>query len=111
MQEKKYYVYILASLSGTLYTGVTNDLWRRMDEHDRPGYPSFTKKYGIDRLVYYETFKYVGNAIRREKQVKGWLRSKKVALIGSMNPSWRDLKRDFQKRYQPDYRDSSLRSE
>lgn len=86
-----YYVYILTNRSKTLYIGVTNDLLRRTHEHKRAGVPSFTRRYNLDQLVYYETFGDVRAAIRREKQVKGWLRARKIALIESMNPRWEDL--------------------
>jgi putative endonuclease len=88
---KQYYVYILASRSRNLYVGVTNDLERRVYEHKQKLVPGFTTKYNIDRLVYFETTEDVGAAISREKQIKGWLRSRKIALIGSINPTWDDL--------------------
>jgi putative endonuclease len=80
---KQYYVYILASRSRNLYVGVTNDLERRVYEHKQKLVPGFTTKYNIDRLVYFEATEDVQAAISREKQVKGWLRSKKIMLIGS----------------------------
>jgi len=86
-----YYVYIMASKSRVLYVGVTNDIWRRVWEHKNDVHPGFTGKYRIHRLVYFEEFKYVGNAIAREKTIKGWVREKKVALIRSANPTWEDL--------------------
>ena len=88
---RRYYVYILASKSRVLYVGITNDLWRRVGEHKNNVFPGFTSKYRIHRLVYVESFKYVGNAITREKHIKGWLREKKIALIRSSNPTWEDL--------------------
>ena len=88
---KQYYVYILASRSRNLYAGVTNDLERRIYEHQQKLVPGFTAKYNIDRLVYFETTKDVDVAISREKQIKGWLRSRKIALIESVNPTWDDL--------------------
>jgi putative endonuclease len=75
----------------TLYTGVTNNLKRRVYEHKHKLIEGFTKKYNITRLVYYEATPDVRSAIAREKQIKGWLRSKKIALIESVNPEWRDL--------------------
>jgi putative endonuclease len=75
----------------TLYTGVTNNLERRVLEHKRKLVPGFTSKYNINRLVYFETFGDIRAAIQREKQIKGWLRAKKVTLIVSGNPTWRDL--------------------
>jgi len=88
---KQYYVYIMTNKSRTLYTGVTNDLERRVYEHKQKLVPGFTSKYNITRLVYFETTEDIRAAIEREKQIKGWLRSKKVALIESENPEWRDL--------------------
>ncbi|HLX86614.1 MAG TPA: GIY-YIG nuclease family protein [Terriglobales bacterium] len=89
--ENRYYVYIMASLSLTLYTGVTGNLRRRALQHKSREIDGFTKQYRIHRLVYYETFKYVNNAIAREKQIKAWTRAKRIALIKTMNPTWQDL--------------------
>jgi putative endonuclease len=75
----------------TLYTGVTNNLERRVYEHRHKLVDGFTKKYSVTRLVYYETTNDVQSAIEREKQIKGWLRQRKVALVESVNPGWRDL--------------------
>ena len=86
-----YYVYIMTNEAGTLYTGVTNDLVRRILEHKQKLIPGFTRRYNLTRLVYYEVTPNVRAAIAREKQIKGWLRRKKVALVESMNPEWRDL--------------------
>jgi len=91
----QYFVYILTNRSGTLYTGVTNDLLRRVLEHKQKRVPGFTARYKIDRLVYFEQTPDVRAAIAREKQIKGWLRSKKVALIESINPEWRDLSSEW----------------
>jgi putative endonuclease len=88
---RRYYVYIMSSKSRVLYIGITNDIWRRAWEHKNDIPPGFTSKYRVHRLVYFESFKYVGNAIAREKHLKGWLREKKVALIRSSNPTWEDL--------------------
>jgi putative endonuclease len=77
--------------SRTLYTGVTNNLQRRVYEHKQKLVEGFTQKYNITQLVYYEVTSDVRSAIAREKQIKGWLRSKKIALIESMNPKWKDL--------------------
>ena len=88
---RDYYVYILGSKSGVLYVGVTNDLARRLFEHKQKLIEGFTSKYNITRLVYFETFENVRDAIAREKQIKGWRRSKKIALIESTNLTWRDL--------------------
>ncbi len=90
-----YHVYILASPSAVLYTGVTNHLERRVSEHRQKLIPGFTKKYNVTRLVYFEAFGEARAAILREKQVKGWRREKRVALIEKMNPTWRDLSEDF----------------
>jgi putative endonuclease len=95
MASKQYYVYILTSNSGTLYTGVTNDLARRVFEHKNQLVEGFTKKYNIKYLVYYEAADDVEAAIAREKQIKGWLRAKKLQLINSLNPSWKDLSEEF----------------
>ncbi len=86
-----YYVYIMASASRVLYTGVTNDLQRRVWEHKTKQVPGFTCKYNISRLVYFEEFRQIDDAIAREKQIKGWLRRKKVALIEQCNGTWKDL--------------------
>ena len=89
--ERRYCVYIMASRSLNLYTGVTDNIFRRALEHKSGKIEGFTKKYHINRLVYYETFKYIGNAIAREKQIKAWTRAKRIALIKSLNPTWQDL--------------------
>jgi putative endonuclease len=91
----EYYVYIMANRSRTLYTGVTNNLQRRVYEHKQKLVEGFTKKYNITRLVYYESTNDINAAIAREKQIKGWLRSKKVSLIESINPDWGDLSMDW----------------
>jgi putative endonuclease len=88
---RQYYVYIITNRSRTLYTGVTNDLRRRVHEHKCKLVPGFTQKYNITQLVYYEETPDVRAAITREKQIKGWLRAKKIALIESVDPEWRDL--------------------
>ncbi len=88
---RQYYVYIMANLARTLYTGVTNNLERRVRQHQEGSAPGFTARYGLTRLVYFETTSDVRAAIAREKQIKAWRRSKKVTLIESMNPNWDDL--------------------
>lgn len=88
---REFYVYIMASRKRVLYTGVTNDPLRRVYEHRRSLVPGFTARYNVSRLVYYEAFGDPESAIRREKQIKGWLRSKKITLVESMNPNWGDL--------------------
>ncbi|TAN33408.1 GIY-YIG nuclease family protein [Patescibacteria group bacterium] len=93
-KRKQYYVYIMTNKNNTvLYTGVTNSLVRRAYEHKSKFsfYESFTKKYNINKLVYYECFDNVNNAITREKQIKAGSRKKKIDLINKMNPIWRDL--------------------
>ena len=86
-----YYVYIITNKSGTLYTGVTNNLERRIFEHKNHLIEGFTKKYKITKLVYFEETSDIRVAISREKQIKGWTRKKKIALIESINPEWNDL--------------------
>jgi len=87
----QYYVYIMTNKSRTLYTGVTNDLERRVYGHKQKLVPGFTRRYNIARLVYCEVTNDVQAAIAREKQIKGWRRARKIALIESANPRWRDL--------------------
>ena len=86
-----YYVYMMTNNSGTLYVGVTNDLERRVHEHKQRVHSGFTKRYEMTRLVYYESTSDVRAAIQREKEIKGWVRRKKIALIASVNPYWEDL--------------------
>jgi putative endonuclease len=86
------YLYIMSNNARTLYTGVTNTLERRVYEHKNKLVPGFTARYNIDRLVYYEYFDRITDAIAREKTVKGWSRAKKIALIESVNPGWLDLR-------------------
>jgi putative endonuclease len=88
-------VYILASRKeGTLYTGVTSDLPSRLRGHKQGDVPGFTRRYGVDRLVYYELHPTMQHAITREKQIKKWYRSWKIDLIEAANPDWRDLSND-----------------
>ncbi|HEV7634075.1 MAG TPA: GIY-YIG nuclease family protein [Bradyrhizobium sp.] len=92
MKARSFYVYILASrIGGTLYIGVTNDLIRRVAEHRLKSVKSFTNKYKVHRLVYFEQFDDVENAIGREKRLKKWNRAWKVRLIEGSNPNWDDL--------------------
>ena len=92
MMTKQYYVYIMTNIRNTvLYTGVTNDLIRRVYEHKAKLADGFTKKYNIVKLVYYEVFEDIENAILREKQIKAGSRQKKIQLIDSTNIEWRDL--------------------
>ena len=88
---KQYYIYIMTNSSRTLYTGVTDDLVRRVYEHKNKLIEGFTKKYNITGLVHYEITSDIQAAIQREKQIKGWLRKKKIALIEASNPEWEDL--------------------
>ena len=105
MIPKHYFVYIMASRSGTLYVGVTNDLERRTHEHKHGLMEGFSKKYGCTKLVYFEETSDVYAALEREKAIKGWLRRKKECLIMTMNPGWIDLSVRFISE-----RDPSLRS-
>lgn len=93
---KQYYVYIMTNKSGTLYIGVTNDLTRRMSEHQQGIGGRFTTKYRITRLVYFEETRDIHAALAREKQLKGWTRVKKLELIASDNPQWIDLSTDWE---------------
>jgi putative endonuclease len=88
---RRYWVYILASHSRRLHVGVTAALERRMQEHRAGEGSAFTRKYRIHRLVYFASFSDVRDALRREKEIKGWTRAKKLALVESENPGWRDL--------------------
>jgi len=107
-----YYVYIMTNNSGTLYTGVTNDLERRVAEHKAGTEEGFAAKYKTTRLMYYEATARIKDAIAREKQIKSWRRSKKIELIRAMNPRWRDLAEEWHE--EPDVAggglDPSLRS-
>ncbi len=92
---KTFYVYIMANLSRTLYTGVTSNLERRVFEHKHKTLPGFTRRYNITKLIYYEDFQSPSVAIFREKAIKGMSRAKKFALINAMNPDWEDLAKDW----------------
>jgi putative endonuclease len=115
--SKTYYVYIMASKSRTLYVGVTNNLERRVYEHKQRSTPGFTSKYNINRLVYYAETDDVTQAIAREKVIKGWVRSRKLALIEEVNPRWEDFSEGWYSFIGDgagllgEGRDSSLRSE
>jgi putative endonuclease len=98
-EPKTYFVYIMTNRSKTLYTGITNSLVRRVREHKLGIGAAFTSKYKLDRLVYFERFENVHNAIEREKVIKGWLRIKKIALIVSANPAWKDLSLEWYERH------------
>jgi putative endonuclease len=103
MNRNCYYVYMMTNDSGTLYIGVTNDIARRVYEHKQKLVAGFTSKYNITQLVYFEQTNDVQTALAREKQIKGWLRKKKIALIESVNPKWMDLSAEW-------YKDEILRS-
>ena len=90
-KDHEYWVYIVASASGTLYVGMTNDLGVRVRQHKAGEFEGFSKRYHCDRLVYYESYDLVHRALGREKQLKGWKRSRKIALIESKNPRWQEL--------------------
>jgi putative endonuclease len=89
--RKSYYIYIMTSRTRRMYTGLTNNLVRRVFEHKSSSINGFSKKYRTTRLVYFEEIKDIQSAIAREKQIKSWRRSKKIDLIESLNPEWRDL--------------------
>ena len=91
----QYYVYIMTNKSKTLYAGVTNDIQRRVFEHKKKLIRGFTKRYNITKLVYCESTDNVDAAIKREKQIKGWLRGKKISLIEANNADWRDLSEEW----------------
>jgi len=102
-RERRYYVYIVtSSLRRALYTGVTNNIYNRRQGHLTSDASTFAGRYRTFRLVYVEVFRYVNNAIAREKQIKGWTRAKKEALISAANPLWRDLSRDWGQQYRPE---------
>ncbi len=91
-KSHQYYIYILSNKkNGTLYIGVTNDLERRVFEHKNKLIKGFTKKYGLNKLVYFESHQFIDDAIKREKQLKNWNRQWKIALIEENNPNWNDL--------------------
>ena len=104
LSDKRYFVYIMSNRSRTIYTGVTNSLRRRVAEHKSGLVDGFTQRYKIHRLVYYESYVDVRNAINREKEIKGWDRRRRVALIEAENPTWEDLAADWDKfhLYSPD---------
>lgn len=88
---KQYFVYIASSISGVIYVGVTNDLERRMFEHKNKLVSGFTSDYNVNKLAYFKNTPSVMDAITREKEIKGWNRSKKIELVESVNPTWKDL--------------------
>jgi len=92
----QYYLYILTNKkNGTLYIGVSNDLERRIFEHKNKLVEGFTKNYGLDKLVYFESYQYVNDAIKREKNIKKWKRQWKINLVEKENPNWNDLSFDW----------------
>ena len=93
--RKSYYIYILTNASGTLYIGVTSDLIKRIWEHKHKVVKGFTEKYNIETLIYYEEYADPENAILREKQLKGWLKKKKLALIRKVNPEFKEVVLDM----------------
>ena len=92
---REYSVYIMSNASKTLYVGMTNNLIRRVTEHKAGKIPGFTRKYNIQKLVYFESDSNVNEVIYREKEIKKWRRKKKIALIESINPDWKDLSLDW----------------
>jgi putative endonuclease len=94
-REYEFFVYIMSSRSRQIYVGMTNDLRRRVGQHKAAVRDGFTKRYAITRLVYFERFQYVNNAIAREKELKDWRRELKVKLIEAGNPTWEDLAGDL----------------
>jgi putative endonuclease len=104
MPESCYFTYIMASRSRTLYIGVTGDLHRRVFQHKWKEHEGFTARYSCDRLVWFERHQFIQKAIGREKQLKGWSRSKKIALIESLNAAWVDLSREWYDYEPADYR-------
>jgi putative endonuclease len=94
MPKRTSYVYIVASHSRVLYIGVTNDLERRVSEHRQKLVRGFTAMYNVTRLVYFEEFDRISEAIAREKELKNWSRAKKISLIEQLNPEWEDLSVD-----------------
>ena len=96
MEYKQYYIYILSNYSNsTIYIGVTNNLVKRLYQHQNKLIDGFTSKYNINKLVYYEIYQNIDYAINREKQLKGWSRAKKNALIETLNPTWKDLGKEL----------------
>jgi putative endonuclease len=91
----QFFVYMMTNRSRTFYTGITRDLVVRVDQHRTKALGGFTARYNIDQLVYYEVGLNVRAAIEREKQIKGWTRRKKIVLIDSLNPTWRDLSAEW----------------
>src|SRR5947209_1687184 len=95
--DKFFWVYMMASKSRVIYIGMTGFLYERVMQHKNDEIEGFTKRYNVNRLVYFERFRYVNNAIARETFLKGWRRAKKIALIEQFNPTWEDLAADWSK--------------
>ncbi len=108
--QGQYFVYVMSNRTHVLYIGMTNDLMRRLFENKHKLLSGFTARYSLDRLVYFEETTDVREAIAREKQIKGWLRAKKLALIESANPRWQDLSRSWFDEKKSLRADPSLRS-
>ena len=104
MNSRQSYVYIMSNRSKTLYTGVTSDLVRRVYQHKQKLVEGFTKKYNLTKLVYFEAGGDITSAIQREKQIKGWLRKRKIDLIESVNPEWDDLSAEWYSAQDPSLR-------
>ena len=104
MHEGSYFTYMMASRSHTIYVGITGDLRKRVFQHKWKEHGGFTARYNCDRLVWFERHQYAQRAIAREKEIKGWRRSRKIALIESLNPGWVDLGRDWYDCEPADYR-------
>ena len=101
MRDRIYYAYIVANRSLNFYVGMTNDMFVRIVQHREGRFDGYSKQYNCNRLVWFERFTYVEDAIAREKQVKGWTRAKKIALIRRENPTWIDLSEDWGKPIAP----------
>ena len=101
---RNYFTYIVSNKKqGTIYCGMTNNLIARVRQHKTGVKKSFTRKYNLDKLVWFESFPTAMGAIKREKEIKGWLRSKKIALIEEKNPDWKDLYDDLMTKYKSKY--------
>jgi putative endonuclease len=107
MRERRYYTYIVASRTHVLYIGVTSNVEARMVQHKTKRFAGFTADYNCNRLVWYQTYDDVRRAIAREKQLKGWARAKKLALIEKMNPTWIDLSEEWGRPLRPLTTDSA----
>jgi putative endonuclease len=91
VREHRYFVYILSSRNRVLYVGMTSNLFKRINQHRTKRFAGFTAEYDVDQLMYFEEYRDVNLAIGREREIKKWRRAKKLALIRSVNPEWRDL--------------------